>query len=133
MKRKVLKCDPAKGRTRQSCKDECDINKIMARYHKNGVLPKMILENPIFGDFSSMPDYQESMGIVIKAQSQFNALSAELRNRFGNDPAKFLDFCSKEENRDEMKKLGLLKPEKKVEKEKPKEEPKKSDDTEKNK
>jgi len=84
---------------------------IMKRYEKTGVLPNMILKNPVYGDFSSVPNYQEALNIVRIAQEQFNGLDASVRNRFDNDPAKFLDFATNPENVEQMAKMGLLKPE----------------------
>lgn len=95
------------SKTQQACKDECDINKIMKKFEHTGKLPDMIKSNAQYGDFSNVPTYQEACDVVFKAQEQFMSLSAQSRKRFHNDPAEMLDFCSKEENREEMYKLGL--------------------------
>ena len=39
------------------------------------------------------------------------ALPADVRARSGNDPAGFVDFCSDDNNADEVEKLGLMLPE----------------------
>lgn len=96
------------SRTKQSFKDECDVNNIMAKYKKTGILPQVIKKNPEYGDFSNPVDFLESMDTVAKAQQQFEGLPAQMRERFENDPYKFLEFCSKKENREEMASLGLL-------------------------
>lgn len=93
--------------THQSFRDECDINNIMSRFEKTGVLPEMIKSNPQYGDFSELPSYQDSLHIVLKAEEQFSALSASVRKRFHNDPSEFLDFVNDPSNVDEMVKLGL--------------------------
>nr|QJB20273.1 MAG: internal scaffolding protein [Microvirus sp.] len=100
-----------KGLTKQSDAKDCDINAIFRRYERTGQLPDMILKNGSYGDFSDVPTYQEALNIVIRAKEQFMALDAGVRNRFDNDPAKFLAFASDEKNYDEMEKMGLLKPE----------------------
>jgi len=97
--------------TKQSEKASCDINTILKRYEKTGILPDLIKQDPRYGDFSDMPTFQEAQAIVIHATAQFEALDAPLRKRFGNDPAEFLAFASDKANIDEMRKLGLLKPE----------------------
>lgn len=94
--------------TKQSFKDECDINNIMRKYQNTGQLPAMIKSNPTYGDFSKVGSYQESLHVVMKAQEQFDALSSKIRRRFDNDPAKFLEFCNNKENREEMIELGLI-------------------------
>lgn len=93
--------------TKQSFKDECDINHILRRYQKNGQLPDLIKENPRFGDFSSPHDYQESMNIVAFANEQFAALPAKTRERFNNNPELFLEFVDNPQNNAELIKLGL--------------------------
>jgi len=105
-----------KSLTRQSEKAESDINNILKRYEKTGLLPEMIKDNPVYGDFCDVPSYMDAVEIVSKAQEQFDNLDAQVRARFWNDPAKFLEFCTNDANREEMGRLGLLKPvEKKVE------------------
>ncbi len=104
---KVLMICTGESRTKQSMRDECDINNIMKKYKKHGKLPELIKKNPQYGDFSNVNDYQESCNIVIKAKEQFDNLSSEVRNRFANDPSKFLEFVNKEENKEEMYKMGL--------------------------
>lgn len=97
--------DPS--RTKQSFKEECDINTILKRFNITGQLPVCPLQ-PQYGDFSGVFDYQTALNAVIAAQDSFNALPATLRNRFANDPAAFVDFCSDESNREEMIRLGLV-------------------------
>lgn len=101
--------------TRQSEKDSCDINVIMRKYQKTGVLPVKDRE-AFFADVSQMGDYQEAIERVRMADEAFMAMPAKLRKKFENDPAVFLDFCSNPDNRDELVELGL------IEKEKPAEE-----------
>lgn len=95
------------GLTKQADKEACDINNILRKFEQTGVLPDLIRREPRYGDFSSVPSYQESLDIVHRAETQFAALSAEVRDRFGNDPAKMLEFCHDEKNLPEMVKLGL--------------------------
>jgi len=94
------------GRTHQSFKDECDINRIMARHKKTGII-RQTTERPQYGDFSNLPDYQEAMNTVIQADSMFAELNSEVRERFQNNPQKFLDFCDDPENQDEAIRLGI--------------------------
>jgi len=102
-----LDCSKDKGRTKQSMKDECDINKITARYERTGALPDMIREDPQYGDFSDVPSFQEALHLVSLAETQFGALDARVRARFENDPAQFLAFATDPANLGEMVKLGL--------------------------
>lgn len=100
-----------KGVTKQSDAKDCDINAIFRRFEKTGQLPDLIVREPRYGDFSNVPDYQEALQIVRTAEEQFANLDAGVRNRFDNDPAKFLAFATDDKNVDELERMGLLKPE----------------------
>lgn len=100
--------EPGESLTKQSFKDDCDLNVIMARYTKTGVLPTNLREDGIYGDFSEVGDYQRAQEIYLRANDQFQALPGKVRARFNNDPAEFLDFCSRSENKEEMVYLGLI-------------------------
>jgi len=95
------------SKTKQSFKDETNINKIVAKYNKTGQLPSLIKQNPKYGDFTNPLDYQESLNTVLFANEQFNALSAKVRSKFNNDPTKLLEFVSDAKNLEEMYELGL--------------------------
>lgn len=97
------------SRTRQTEKDSSDINNIMRKYEKTGQLDQLRSKNPSYGDFSSIPDYQEGLNTVLRAQSQFNSLPARIRRRFDNDPKRLLAFVADPANREEMVTLGLIK------------------------
>lgn len=96
------------SKTKQSFKNEVNINKIMARARKTGLLPVASVE-PYFGDFSSAVDFATAQNKIIAAEAAFNSLPAVVRAKFENDPGKLMDFLSKEENMPEAVKLGLLK------------------------
>lgn len=83
------------SQTLQSFKDDADINCIIARFENTGVLvdPTVpVSRTPQFGDFSDLPSYQEAQNVIVAANNAFNSLSSKIRERFGNDPAAYLDF-----------------------------------------
>nr|QJB19687.1 MAG: internal scaffolding protein [Microvirus sp.] len=100
---------PQKRLTQQQFKDECDINRIVSRIMKTGVMPGTDTQ-ALYGDFSSVPDLLEAQNTIIRAEAQFMALDAKTRARFHNDPAEFLDFVHQPENLSEMVKLGIANP-----------------------
>lgn len=109
-KEKVSLTFPKNSRwTKQSFKDECDLNVIMARYISTGEMPVINQQAPQYLDVTGL-DYQEAMQFVAGANSLFHEMPAAIRNKFKNDPAAFLDFCSHEKNRPEMAEMGLLRP-----------------------
>lgn len=104
-----LDCQAAgDGVTKQSFKDECDINNIMKKYEQTGELPISFMQREQqFGDFSEVPTYQEACEVVLKANNAFESLPTEVRKRFNNDVNQFMEFMENPENVDEMIKLGL--------------------------
>lgn len=100
----------SKSMAKQSFKTECDINHIMKKFEKTGILPDLIKQDPQYGDFSDVPSYHEAVNLVHKAHEQFDALSAKVRARFENDPAQFLAFATDPKNGQEMVKMGLATP-----------------------
>lgn len=97
-------------RTRQSMKDACDINLIMKKYLRGGVVDHLARHGGEFG-FATSQTFHEAMNIVCKAEEMFADLSSDLRRRFGNSPAAFLEFVHDRKNVAECRKLGLMKPE----------------------
>lgn len=98
-------------RTKQSFAGEADINQIMARFHKTGMLvDPSVVDNrvAIFGDFTEVGDFHSALGKVIRGRKAFDGLSSKLRTRFNNDPGELLDFMSLEANRLEAQELGII-------------------------
>jgi len=97
-----------KSLTHQSMAAECDINTIMKKYEKTGVLEHRNRFQGAYGDFSNVPEsYHESMNKVIAAEEMFSTLPARVRRRFHNDPGAFIDFASNPDNVQDMIDLGL--------------------------
>lgn len=94
--------------TKQSFREECNINSIMARYEKTGLINHVVSRQPIFGDFSEIPDYQTALNIVYTAEDQFLQLPAQLRKFFNNDPSFMLAYMQDPKNKAMCQKLGLL-------------------------
>lgn len=92
--------------TQQSFKDDADINVIAKRWGITGEVPDMVYR-PTIDEFVDIMDYRSALDAIMRADEAFAALPAEVRSRFDNDPAKFVDFTSDEKNLDEMRKMGL--------------------------
>ena len=93
--------------TQQQFKAECDVNNILAKYKRTGMLSHIQKHQGNFGDFSSVEDYQTSLGKLMQAQQSFESLPSELRAKFENDPAKLISYLSDDKNNAEAIKLGL--------------------------
>lgn len=100
---------PELSLTVQSQKEEADINVIVARARFTGEAPQNI-RMPLQGDFTEVGDFRQCLHAVRQAQESFDALPARTRNRFDNDPAKFVDFCLDPANLAEARELGLAVP-----------------------
>lgn len=96
--------------TDQSFKDESDINTIMQRYQSTGEMPYLNEGTAQWLDATGH-DFQAHMDFVLDAQQLFDELPSAIRDRFGNDPAAFLNFTSDPDNTVEIAKMGLLTPE----------------------
>ena len=104
----VFDLDKEPSLTEQSHARECDINNIMKRYENDGLLTHVNTFQGDYGDFTEVQDYHTSMNQILMADEMFMSLPAKIREKFGNDAAKFLMFADDPENEDEMRDMGLL-------------------------
>lgn len=116
---------PEPTKADQSQLAETDINNIMKKYGKTGVITHITEAMPMFGDVSQIGDYRESLDRILYAQDLFEALPATVRERFENDPAEFLEFMDNDKNYEEAVKLGLAIPKPEAQQKTP---PQKNDD-----
>lgn len=111
-KRVAKTFDPLKGRTRQEMKDECDINRILARAERQGILNQMFQFQETYGDqvadFTGIATFHEAMNAITQAQQVFDGLPSRVRAQFMNDPGRLLDFLDDPANHSEAVELGLL-------------------------
>ena len=96
------------SKTKKSMKDECNVNLIMKKYQKTGLLTHVQQTKAQWGDFSNASDYQQALNSLISAQESFERLPATIRKRFSNDPGKLLEFLEDPANVEEGVKLGLI-------------------------
>lgn len=106
--RPVINTGP--GLTKQSHKDECDVNLILRNFVKTGVIAFTNRNQPMYGDIPST-DFHEAMNTVAQATQMFDQMPAVLRKRFANDPGVFLEFIQNPDNVEEARRLRLLPPE----------------------
>lgn len=94
--------------TQQQFAEDCDINCIISKFTKTGLLTHVKESQGSYGDFLKIPDYQTSLNLITQAQSDFNLLPPQLRSKFQNDPNNLINYLSQPQNQDEAIKLGLL-------------------------
>lgn len=104
-------------RTKQSFKDECDINRLVERYpdvNSEGYMKSIaqqLSDSNLYGEYDSSMDYSRAVEIVSRANEQFETLPSKLRERFGHNPVEFLDYVNDSNNLNEMISMGLAKQE----------------------
>jgi len=100
----------SKSRTQQHFKDEVNVNTIMKKARRSGVLPFKGPEDCIFQDLTTVTDYKEAQDRIIAINNKFNELPANIRSKFGNAPEKILEYLQDPKNEEEARQLGLLRP-----------------------
>lgn len=101
-----LKCEDPSLASQEAYIDT-DINRIVETWVKTGIAPM----NPIQalqGDFTDAVDFRTSLDRIRAAQAEFNALDANVRSYFANDPANMIDFLQNPDNRAKAEELGLV-------------------------
>lgn len=106
--RPTVDCGP--GLTRQDFKNECNVNKIVAKFSMNDLALGMQQNPGQYADLSSVGSYHESLIIVDRANETFAKYPSSLRKKFQNDIGKFLQFMDDPKNLEESQKLGLRPP-----------------------
>lgn len=96
------------SRTKQAFREECDINRIMARYELTGQIDHVSRAMPQYGDFSQFADYQTMLGKVNQATEAFNALPSDLRKELNYRPENLFNWIRDPKNRDKAVKYGLV-------------------------
>lgn len=99
--------------TKQEFKNSCNINHLMARHNPSGRIPVVNVSQEIGVAIPPGFNFQQAQDIQLRAKQAFNKVPASIRNRFGNDPAEFMEFVQNPENIDECRKMGLA-PQKEV-------------------
>ncbi len=91
------------GRTKQCHRDECDINKIMARFAVTGTISHLEKYEGVYADFSDF-DFHEQTNKLTEGREIFDALPAEVRREFGQSPAKFFEYVNDPANAENLRK-----------------------------
>lgn len=97
-----------KGRTKQAFADQVNINNIIAKFGKTGMISHVNGRQPFYGDVSGISSYEDALSIVRKADELFNGMSSSVRERFGNDPVEMIEFLQDPKNLEEARSLGMV-------------------------
>lgn len=98
------------GKTQQNFKDECDINTIVNNFLKTGEMPDNV-KLPQYIDYEGVFDFRTAMEAMMQAEEAFMEIPAQVRAQFNNSPQEYLEFVTNPNNKEQLKTMGLLKPE----------------------
>lgn len=99
--------------TKQSFKEESDINTIVARWLKTGIPPSAIADNmerARYMDFDNVDDYLDMQERVASVNSNFELLPADIRTMFNNEASELIEFLSDPANQAAAAELGFADP-----------------------
>ena len=92
------------GRTKQEFADECDVNKILKRAQKTGMLSHYDVHKSAYADYDEF-DFLQAQLKLTRGVEIFEALPSEVRREFGNDPGAFFSFVNDPANEMDLKDL----------------------------
>lgn len=95
---------PGQSLTEQHHARSCDINTIMAKYIKTGIIEHVNNYEPTFGDVSGL-DFKKAMDTVALVKSEFANMPAYVRDHFNQDEAAYLEKVSTPEGVQELKNI----------------------------
>lgn len=100
------------GMTKQSYKDQTDINKILEKSQVTGTVGWVRREQAQFGDFTDMPDLLEAKQRLDTAHDIFNGAPSEIRREFNQSPEQFFKYVNDPANAEDVPRLlkGLAQP-----------------------
>lgn len=81
------------SKTQQSFKESCDVNNILARYQKTGIIDHVRKNQEEYG-IATGQSFSEAMQLIASATNLFNELPSAARKHFNHDPAAFFDYMN---------------------------------------
>ncbi len=107
-KKRVLTVNLQKNMTEQAHAKECDMNYILRKYQKTGLIEHVKKHQGRYDDIT-VTDFTEAMHKVSEAQDMFNELPSFVKKKVGGSVEKFLEFVQNPNNKADMQRLGMLK------------------------
>lgn len=93
--------------TKQSFKDQTDLNRVLDRAGKGASLSHLMNYQGEYGDFSEFSEqyYEDMLNKLSRANTIFYDLPAEIRSEFNNNPGAFFAYVNNPENKDRLAEL----------------------------
>jgi len=93
--------------TEQHHKKDCDIRHIMRKSQQTGMVTHLAQYEGRYMDLANRPDFERSQQIIADGKTAFETVPADIRDRFHNNPAEWIEFMQNPDNREEMIELGF--------------------------
>lgn len=88
--------------TKQSFKDQTDINKILYKAARGDAISHLAKHGATYGDFSDVDDLLTAHERLQKGTQIFEELPAEVKREFDQSPQKFFNFVNDPQNVDKL-------------------------------
>ncbi len=92
------------GKTKQSQRDECDINKLLERYQRDASLGHLEKYQGVYGNYANY-DFENHVTKIAEMNTIFEQLPAEVKRDFGQSTNKFFEFVTNPENENRLTEL----------------------------
>ena len=93
--------------TEQQFAEESQILNKIRKYDSQGFFDSINRNPGQYNDFTQVRDLADAIDQIEQARDAFQEIPSDIRKRFNNSPSEFFDFASKEDNYNELVKLGL--------------------------
>lgn len=94
--------------TKQSHKDECDIQRILRQFQRTGIITHVQSARPSYEDLPDSVDFQQALHVLDEARDAFAGLPSVVRDYFANDPGRFLAAFQDDSQRAKLEEFGLV-------------------------
>lgn len=96
--------------TKQADVERSEIQLLLKKYDKSFLIQQSQAITNQYSDVAIGFDLQDAYNKIRGVESMFMELPSAIRNRFDNNPAKFVDFCENPDNIDDMVLMNLANP-----------------------
>ena len=93
--------------TEQQFAEESQILSKIRKYDSQGFFDSINRNPAQYTDFTQVRDLADAIDQIESARDAFQEIPSDIRKKFNNSPSEFFDFASKEDNYNELVKLGL--------------------------
>lgn len=96
--------DKTPGKTIQTFKNECDINRVLDRAKAGAGLSHLLNHQGSYGDFSAWDEntHENMQNELARANGIFYDLPSEIRLEFNNNPGRFFQFVNDPANSERL-------------------------------